>query len=160
MNGTEALSLETPREVSSLLLPLADGQLLVPVDILSEVIAVQTPVSAYDAPDWYLGEINWREQRLPVLSFEVMRGRSLASMDSEGRIAVLASGNPEGRLPFFAMVLQGTPRLVRVTQDQLARRDAPCAMGELVHVSLAGEEAVIPDFSALERACLEYRNLS
>ncbi|WP_237059149.1 chemotaxis protein CheW [Microbulbifer sediminum] len=157
MSGTEALSLEMPQEVSSLLLPLADGQLLVPVDILSEVIALQAPVSAYDAPDWYLGEINWREQRLPVLSFEVMRGQSLSSMDDSGRIAVLATGNPSGRLPFFAMVLRGTPRLVRVTPDQLAGRNHPCAMGELMHVSVAGEEAVIPDFSALERACLEYR---
>jgi len=158
MSGVEALPVDTPQEVSSLLLPLADGQLLVPVDTLSEVIAVQTPVSAYDAPDWYLGELNWREQRLPLISFEVMRGQTLASMDSAARIAVLNTGNPEGSLPFFALLLQGTPRLVRVTPEELAGRDEPCLQGELMHVALSGEKAVIPDLTALERVCLEYRS--
>ncbi|WP_346838506.1 chemotaxis protein CheW [Microbulbifer sp. SAOS-129_SWC] len=158
MSEVEALSVEVPQEVSSLLLPLADGQLLVPVDTLSEVIAVQTPVAAYDAPDWYLGELNWREQRLPLLSFEVLRGKALAAPGDSGRIAVLNSGNPEGDLPFFALMLQGTPRLVRVTPDELAGREQPCSQGELMHVSLSGEEAVIPDLPTLERACLEYRS--
>lgn len=158
MSGIEALPVDTPQEVSSLLLPLADGQLLVPVDTLSEVIALQTPVAAYDAPDWYLGELNWREQRLPLLSFEMMRGQPLPAMHSSCRIAVLSSGNPGGRLPFFALVLQGTPRLVRVTPDELAGRERDCDHGELMHVSLSGEEAVIPDLGALEGACLEYRS--
>lgn len=158
MSGVEALPVDVPQEVSSLLLPLVDGQLLVPVDTLSEVIAIQTPVAAYDAPDWYLGELNWREQRLPLLSFEVLRGKSLAVASDTGRIAVLSSGNPQGDLPFFALVLQGTPRLVRVTPDELAGRDQACCAGELMHVSLSGEEAVIPDLAALEHACLDYRN--
>ncbi|WP_323845880.1 chemotaxis protein CheW [Microbulbifer magnicolonia] len=157
MSGVEALPVDVPQEVSSLLLPLADGQLLVPVDTLSEVIAMQTPVAAYDAPTWYLGELNWREQRLPLLSFEVMRGQPLTAASYSGRIAVLNTGNPRGDLPFFALILQGTPRLVRVTPDELARRERACRQGELMHVALSGEEAVIPDLSELERACLEYR---
>ncbi|SHF79616.1 chemosensory pili system protein ChpC [Microbulbifer donghaiensis] len=158
MSGLEALPVDVPREVSSLLLPLADGQLLVPVDTLSEVIAIQTPVAAYDAPPWYLGELNWREQRLPLLSYEVMRGQPLTVTSESGRIAVLSSGNPQGDLPFFALVLQGTPRLVRVTPDELSERSQACQQGELMHVALSGEEAVIPDLSELERACLEYRS--
>ncbi|KUJ82890.1 hypothetical protein AWR36_010075 [Microbulbifer flavimaris] len=158
MSGVQALPVDVPREVSSLFLPLADGQLLVPVDTLSEVIAVQTPVSAYDAPDWYLGELNWREQRLPLVSFEVLRGGSLAMASSTGRIAVLNTGNPDGDLPFLALMLQGTPRLVRVTQEDLAGRDKDCSSGELMHVALSGEEAVIPDLEALEAACLKYRS--
>ncbi|MBB3061002.1 chemotaxis protein CheW [Microbulbifer rhizosphaerae] len=158
MSGIKALPVDTPQEVSSLLLPLADGQLLVPVDTLSEVIAMQTPVAAYDAPDWYLGELNWRELRLPLMSFEMMRGQSLPAMHGSCRIAVLCSGNPGGRLPFFALVLQGTPRLVRVTPDELAGRERGCSQGELMHVALSGEEAVIPDLGALEHACLAYRD--
>jgi chemosensory pili system protein ChpC len=158
MSGVEALPVDAPLEVSSLLLPLMDGQLLVPVDSLSEVIAMQTPVAAYDAPDWFLGELNWREQRLPLLSFEVMRGKSLPSMHGSCRIAVLNSGNPQGKVPFFALVLQGTPRLVRVTPDELAAREQLCVAGELMHVALSGEEAVIPDLHAVERACMAYRS--
>ncbi|WP_193165822.1 chemotaxis protein CheW [Microbulbifer hainanensis] len=158
MSGVEALPVDVPREVSSLLLQLADGLLLVPVDTLSEVIAIQTPVAAYDAPDWYLGELNWREQRLPLVSFEVMRGKPLSITNDAGRIAVLNTGNPQGDLPFLALVLQGTPRLVRVTAEELAGREQACQQGELMHVSLSGEAAVIPDLAELERACLEYRN--
>ncbi|GAB2511743.1 chemotaxis protein CheW [Microbulbifer agarilyticus] len=157
-NGVETLSsTEVPTEVSSLLLPLADGQLLVPVDTLSEIIALQSPVSAFDAPDWYMGELHWRELRLPLISFEVMRGNPMPVLRSNCRIAVLSSGNPDGDLPFFAVVLQGTPRLVRVTPADLAGREGECAMGELMHVSVTGEAAVIPDLGALEEACIDYR---
>ncbi|QIL90485.1 chemotaxis protein CheW [Microbulbifer harenosus] len=159
MSGPDALpTTELPQEVSSLLLPLADGHLLVPVDTLSEIIALQSPVSAFDAPDWYMGELHWRELRLPLVSFEVMRGNPMPVLRSNCRIAVLSSGNGEGDLPFFAVVLQGTPRLVRVTPEELAAREGECAMGELMHVALSGEVAVIPDLLAIEEACLEYRN--
>ena len=158
MSGFEALpTTEIPQEISCLLLPLVDGQLLVPVDTLSEIIALQSPVSAFDAPDWYRGELHWREQRLPLVAFEVMRGNPMPTLRSNCRIAVLSSGNPDGDLPFFAMVLQGTPRLVRVTPEELAGREGDCALGELMHVALSGEGAVIPDLGALEDACLAYR---
>ncbi|HEY8567791.1 chemotaxis protein CheW [Microbulbifer sp.] len=159
MSGLDALpTTELPQEVSSLLLPLADGHLLVPVDTLSEIIALQSPVSAFDAPDWYMGELHWRELRLPLVSFEVMRGNPMPVLRSNCRIAVLSSGNGDGDLPFFAVVLQGTPRLVRVTPEELVAREGECAMGELMHVALSGEFAVIPDLSTIEEVCLEYRN--
>lgn len=159
MSEVNALpSTELPQEVSSLLLPLADGQLLVPVDTLSEIIALQSPVSAFDAPDWYMGELHWRELRLPLLSFEVMRGGAMPTLHSDCRIAVISSGNPQSDLPFFALVLQGTPRLVRVTPEELTGREDSCAMGELIHVALSGEAAVIPDLGALEEACVAYRD--
>ncbi|WP_444940222.1 chemotaxis protein CheW [Microbulbifer sp. ZKSA004] len=158
MSEVEELPVDVPQEVSSLLLPLEQGQLLVPVDSLSEVVAMQTPMAVQDVPEWYLGDLIWREQRLPVVSFEVMRGGALGSVAEEGRIAVLSTGNPDGELPYFALLLRGTPRLVRVTPEELALREQPLNPGELMHVALSGEEAVIPDLQGLERACLRYRS--
>ncbi|WNZ56638.1 chemotaxis protein CheW [Microbulbifer sp. ANSA003] len=158
MSEVEALPVDVPQEVSSLLLPLEQGQLLVPVDSLSEVVAMQTPMAVQDVPEWYLGDLIWREQRLPVVSFEVMRGGALGAVAEEGRIAVLSTGNPDGELPYFALLLRGTPRLVRVTPEELALREQPLNPGELMHVALSGEEAVIPDLQGLERACLRYRS--
>ncbi|QFT53165.1 chemotaxis protein CheW [Microbulbifer sp. THAF38] len=157
MSEVEALPLDVPQEVSSLLLPLQQGQMLVPVESLSEVIAMQVPMAVHDVPEWYLGDLVWREQRLPLLSFDVMRGEALGGASESARIAVLSSGNPDGDLPYFALVLQGTPRLVRVTPDELALREQPLNPGELMHVALSGEEAVIPDLQGLERACIRYR---
>ncbi|WP_444895452.1 chemotaxis protein CheW [Microbulbifer sp. SSSA005] len=158
MSEVEALPVDVPQEVSSLLLPLEQGQLLVPVDSLSEVVAIQAPMAVQDVPEWYLGDLIWREQRLPVVSFEVMRGGALGAVAEEGRIAVLSTGNPDGELPYFALLLRGTPRLVRVTPEELALREQPLNPGELMHVALSGEEAVIPDLQGLERACLRYRS--
>ncbi|GAB2890487.1 chemotaxis protein CheW [Microbulbifer echini] len=157
MSEVEALSIDVPQEVSSLLLPLQQGQMLVPVETLSEVIAMQVPISVHDAPEWYLGDLVWREQRLPLLSFDVMRGEALDGISEDGRIAVLSTGNPDGDLPYFALVLQGTPRLVRVTPEELALREQNLNPGELMHVALSGEAAVIPDLQGLERTCLRYR---
>ncbi|WP_444903645.1 hypothetical protein ACJJIU_20345 [Microbulbifer sp. CnH-101-E] len=157
MSEVEALPLDVPQEVSSLLLPLQQGQMLVPVESLSEVIAMQVPMAAYDVPEWYLGDLIWREQRLPLLSFDVMRGEALGGTSDNARIAVLSSGNPDGDLPYFALILQGTPRLVRVTQEELVLREQTLSPGELMHVALLGEEAVIPDLQSVERSCLRYR---
>ncbi|WP_226643467.1 chemotaxis protein CheW [Microbulbifer variabilis] len=157
MSEVEALPLDVPQEVSSLLLPLQRRQMLVPVESLSEVIAMQVPMAVYDVPEWYLGDLVWREQRLPLLSFDVMRGEALGGSSESARIAVLNSGNPNGDLPYFALVLQGTPRLVRVKPDELALREHTLNPGELMHVALSGEEAVIPDLQGLERACIRYR---
>lgn len=157
MKTPELLGQQNPEEISSLLLHLSDGQLLVPVETLVEIVGLQIPVAVYDSPAWMLGEISWRDQRLPLISYEVMRGGNQPTLKSNCRIAVIANAGDDSKLPFYAMVVQGTPRLVRVEESELVARTNPCQQGELVHVSVSGEDAVIPDLPMLEQACAEWR---
>lgn len=60
----------TPDSLTGLLLPLSDRTLLLPNVAVAELIAYRNPQVAAGLPQWYLGQVAWRDLRLPLLSFE------------------------------------------------------------------------------------------
>ena len=52
---------------------------------------------------------------------------------------------------------QGIPRLARVTEDEIQQLESSTDKKpfELMRVSLAGEEAVVPDIEGMEKAYLD-----
>lgn len=148
------------QEVASLLIPLQGRQLLAPNVTVAEIVPVTQVVPVENAPAWYLGNCSWREQTIPLLSFEVMNGEDKPGVAQRSRFAVLNTTGTHESLPFIAILTQGLPRLARVTEEEITEReDADNKPYELMHVSWAGEEAVIPNVEAMERAFLEYLHL-
>ncbi|MEN0038195.1 MAG: chemotaxis protein CheW [Cellvibrio sp.] len=148
------------QEVASLLIPIQGRLLLAPNVTVAEIVPVSQVIPVQDAPAWYLGNCAWREQTIPLLSFEVMNGEDKPGVASRSRFAVLNTTGINESLPFIAILTQGLPRLARVTEEEITQReDADNKPYELMHVSWAGEEAVIPDVEAIERAFLEYLHL-
>ena len=145
------------QEVASLLIPIQGRLLLAPNVTVAEIVPVSQVIPVQDAPVWYLGNCAWREQTIPLLSFEVMNGEDKPGVAARSRFAVLNTTGVNESLPFIAILTQGLPRLARVTEEEITQReDADNKPYELMHVSWAGEEAVIPDVEAIERAFLEY----
>ena len=56
--------------LTGLLLPLSDRTLLVPNVALAELIPYRAPQATPGLPAWLLGQVAWRDLRLPLLSFE------------------------------------------------------------------------------------------
>lgn len=147
-------------EVASLLIPLQGRMLLAPNVTVAEIVPVSQVIPVQDAPAWYLGNCSWREQTIPLLSFEVMNGEEKPGVVSRSRFAVINTTRLHDALPFIAILTQGLPRLARVTEEEITEReDADKKPFELMHVSWAGEEAVIPDVEAMERTFLDYLHL-
>lgn len=147
-------------EVASLLIPLQGRTLLAPNVTVAEIVPVATITPVQDAPAWYLGNCAWREQTIPLLSFEVMNGEDRPGIAPRSRFAVINTTGQHESLPFIAILTQGLPRLARVTEEEItAREDAETKPFELMQVSWAGEEAVIPNVEAMERAFLDYLHL-
>lgn len=148
------------QEVASLLIPIQGRLLLAPNVTVAEIVPVSQVIPVEDAPPWYLGNCSWREQTIPLLSFEVMNGEDKPGVASRSRFAVLNTTGVNESLPFIAILTQGLPRLARVTEEEITEReDADNKPFELMHVSWAGEEAVIPHVEAMERAFLDYLHL-
>ncbi|HSC68894.1 MAG TPA: chemotaxis protein CheW [Cellvibrio sp.] len=148
------------QEVASLLVPIQGRLLLVPNVTVAEIVPVAQVFPIQDAPAWYLGNCTWREQTIPLLSFEVMNGEDKPGVTARSRFAVLNTTGVNESLPFIAILTQGLPRLARVTEEEISEReDADNKAFELMHVSWAGEEAVIPHVEAMERAFLDYLHL-
>jgi chemosensory pili system protein ChpC len=148
------------QEVASLLIPMQGRQLLAPNVTVAEIVPVSQITPVQDAPDWYLGNCVWREQTIPLLSFEALNGEEKPGIAQRSRFAVLNTTGQHESLPFIALLTQGLPRLARVTEDEISEREeSETKAYELMHVSWAGEEAVIPDVEAIERAFLDYLHL-
>ncbi len=150
---------KTLQEVASLMIPMQEQILLVPNVTVAEIVPISQISQVEGAPDWYLGNAIWREQTIPVLSYELMNGDSKAGHNQRSRLAVFNTTGEHESLPFIAIITQGLPRLARVNEEEIRQReDMDNKPFELMHVTWAGEEAVIPDVGAIERQFLHYLN--
>lgn len=146
-------------EVASLLIPLNGESMLLPNVTVAEIVPASQVQLVQDAPLWYLGNCLWRELTVPLLSLEALNGDAAPVINTRSRFAVLNTTGVHEHLPFIALLTQGLPRLARVSEDEISEReDASRRHYDLMHVSWAGEQAVIPNINAIEHTFLEYLN--
>ncbi|MHC5350328.1 chemotaxis protein CheW [Pseudomonas sp. A46] len=147
---TQAVTQQTgASSLTGLLLPLSDRTLLVPNVALAELIPYRAPQASPGLPAWLLGQIAWRDLRLPLLSFEAAAGGE-ARVGPGARVAVLNALGGRPHVKFIALLLQGIPRSLRL-EENLPRANAPLSVLELDAVQLGTDLARIPDLMALEQ---------
>lgn len=139
---------DAPSSLTGLLVPLADRTLLLPNVAVAELIAYRAPHVQPDLPAWYLGQVAWRDLRLPLLSFEAASGGS-ADVGPGARVIVLNALGGRAHVKFIALLAQGIPRSFKVGPE-LPRADVALAPLELAAVKVGDELARIPDLVALE----------
>ena len=145
--------MSTPqRDIRGVLISVSQGRLLLPNASVAEVITFSEPEPVENAPAWMLGQIRWRGWRLPLLSFSRFAGWSQEEGQIGAKVVVLKAlgGNP--KLPYFAVLSQGFPRLVTVAQSALsetARDNLPAGIHSMV--MLNDDAAAVPDLVGLEK---------
>ncbi len=142
------------QEVYSHLIPISDGRIIVPRTAVKEIMGFTAPkVKSDDAPDWFLGIINWQEASIPVVSFEAACGRDVPKLGRRTRIAVIQCIAGLLDPPVFALVTQGYPYLVRVNAGvlQFDEQSAASAQGPVLSAArMANERPVVPDLEKIE----------
>jgi chemosensory pili system protein ChpC len=141
-------------EIYSLLVPLANGRLIVPRAAIVEVMGFSQPRERPDgAPDWFVGWLNWSGNRIPLISFEAACGQPVPEQKQRTRIAVLQAVAGLLDPPTFAMVTQGYPYLLRVNRNvlKLEEDEAEPLPAILSRVRMANERPAIPDLEHLEQ---------
>ena len=139
------------RDIRGVLITVPQGRLLLPNASVAEVITFSDPEAIEGAPDWMLGNIRWRGWRLPLLSFSRLAGWSQEAGQIGAKVVVLKAlgGNP--KLPYFAVLSQGFPRLVTVSRSALSDLGEGGDIGEIgSRVMLNDDAAVVPDLAAIE----------
>ena len=145
--------MSTPqRDIRGVLISVSQGRLLLPNASVAEVITFSDPEPVEHAPEWMLGQIRWRGWRLPLLSFSRFAGWSDEEGQIGSKVVVLKAlgGNP--KLPYFAVLSQGFPRLVTVAASALketARDKLPAGIHSMV--MLNDDAAAVPDLAGLEK---------
>lgn len=140
------------RDIRGVLITVNQGRLLLPNASVAEVITFSDPEPVENAPAWMLGQIRWRGWRLPLLSFSRFAGWSNEEGQIGAKVVVLKAlgGNP--KLPYFAMLSQGFPRLVTVSRAALAESHGIKELPVGIHsmVMLNDDAAAVPDLMSLE----------
>ena len=148
---------ELPREIRGLMIPVANGRLLLPNATVAEVVTYTAPERQDNAPDWLLGMVTWRGWRLPLFSFSRIAGIGHEDNFSNTKIAVLKALGGDPKLPFMAVLTQGFPRLATVTPESLVPTDdddGHRATGVLAEVLVRDDPAIIPDLARIEAMVL------
>ena len=149
---------DSQKIIACLYLPVHQQQLLLPNVSVAEVVSYQAPTEPKDKPDYFLGYVSWRGINIPVISFEQANQQQSLKATSNARIVVINTiGEHHKELPFFAIVTQGIPRLVKVASDLIKPVKGKNDKAELSTIKLDGEEAVIPNLAYLET--LAFNNL-
>jgi len=143
---------QTPNSVRSQSVPLNGLRLLLPNTCIAEVVTHQPPEPVDDAPPWLLGTMDWRGERIPVISFEAANDAGNAEPGRGARIVVVNGLSGDDTLPFYAILAAGIPRLLTVDREQLSEDPAPAQELPLAlaYVRVEGEPCVIPDQDGIE----------
>lgn len=140
------------RDIRGVLISVTGGRLLLPNASVAEVITYSEPETVENAPHWLLGRVRWRGWRLPLLSFSRLAEWSVEEGQLGAKVAVLKALGNNPKLPFFAVLSQGFPRLVTVSREALAEahdiKELP--LGIHSRVMLNDDAAVIPDLMSVE----------
>lgn len=149
---------DKPEVLSCVLIPVQEGNLLLPNVSIAEIVDYAQPDALDEAPAWLLGQLNWRGTSLPVISYDAANGGVSALPEGHrGRIAVLNTiGERHDRLPFIAIVTQGIPRQAKVEEAALAPMDGSKGPADLMIVDFEGEPTRIPNLEYLEQLAAEY----
>ena len=137
-------------KVRSLWVPLREMNLLLPNIAVAEIGSYRVPEAQADMPEWFLGMVKWREQRIPVISLEAVCGLSVPSNPVFSRLMIVNSVCPDSAIKHYAVVTAGLPGLIQFgddTADEVVEYDDDALQ---CIVRIGQEEAVIPDLEYLQ----------
>lgn len=139
------------KEIRCILAPLAGAQMLLPNSAIAEVLAYTQPEPFKQGPGWLLGELAWQGWQVPIVCFEQIADRKQrTAVNPKSRILIIKTLGESTQVNYIGLLIQGLPRLTRVTANTLEERQADALPGVLFSkVGVDGQEAVIPELGEL-----------
>lgn len=145
------LTTEIPNEVASLLIPTVMGKpILLPNVSVAEIVPLPEVIVQETTPGWHIGEVPWRGIQIELVSLEALNDEVLQEPNSETHMAVFNGFKDNNKLPFYAVMVQGIPRLVRVYAEEIGKGEGSIGPAQEMHVLINGEPAVIPNLDFIE----------
>lgn len=137
--------------VHCMLAPLEHAALLLPTQVVAEVVDYREPEPITATPEWFLGQIDWENRQIPVFSYSALiQGTVPAAVVQRNRIMVVKSLTESARVSYLGFLVSDIPKLVTLLPDQLTHTgDENKSLGVFCHVMVDGQQAVIPDLERL-----------
>lgn len=139
--------------VRSLLIPISEGQLLIPGAIVAEVTNYKKPEPLTGTfPQWFLGMVLWRNQHVPVVSIEeFLTVGATSPIQKSTRLIILYGLEASQYMPFYAFIAADIPRTLAVKDAILSNGQKSEKDGLEFDVEITEHgRALLPDLSNLE----------
>jgi chemotaxis signal transduction protein len=137
------------------ILPSAKMPLLLPVETISEVVAKPEIEMLTKAPaNWMKGHVNWRNQRLPVVSYAALHDAKLKDKSASASDSLLVVLNPipnAARKTYSGLFCHGEVKKITV-EPNLEFGEVPEDMDKRyieAVVKIGGTEFIVPKLVAL-----------
>lgn len=141
------------QQMRGVLISLQGGKILLPNTTVSEIITYITPEAVENKPDWYIGAMRWKGYRLPLVSYSLMTGEKQEPITG-AKVAILKALSGNTKMPYYALMTQGFPRLVNIATDQLI--DDTEHASEYFYSAYLNDEVVrVPKLERLEETIRE-----
>jgi len=140
-------------DIRGVLIQIAGGRLLLPNATIAEVLSFADPDPVANTPDWLLGRIRWRGWQLPLIAFSRLSGIADEKGGLGSKVIVLKALGGDAKTPYFALLTQGFPRLVTVSEDTVVADggdDDLLPAGVQARVMLNEDNALLPDLERVE----------
>ena len=133
-------------EVRAVLLPTAKSSLLIPSNMIAEVMTSADLKPLAGTADWVMGYFVWRERAVPLVCFEGLCG--VAAPRLPERIVVFYPLPGRQANDYFAVAARGNPRSVLVGPTSEVRPIPQSIPAGLVGGALQVEDSValVPNF--------------
>lgn len=138
-----------------LLITVQGGQVILPNNLVAEVLPYATPLAIEMAPHWVAGAMLWHNLTTPIVSLGRLIFRVRPEADLNSRIIIANTLGTDSQLPHFGILGTAAPRLLNLQRKDLdidpnipeADRNRP---GILSWASYEEQPVVIPDMDAIE----------
>lgn len=143
--------------LSCMLLPLNGTDVLLPKSIVKEVVFKPTIEALGEEEDWLIGEIEWEDYIVPVISFERLCNQSRAVKSNHIRAVICYVIENTEAFPLYAIEVQSMPRPLILDSRALYNHDGMMSKySELIshYVKIGSKELAIPNFKKLEEILL------
>lgn len=161
MSDNELTVNEEPTDdIPCMLLPLVGSTVLLPTVTVAEMAPMMPVQDVPNTPEWFEGYYFWRDQKVPLISYEHLNGKSRYPLNPLGRVAVLNGTGVNSDLPFVAFATQGIPKMTRIKEENiLANDEIENLTCETMHVLLGVDDYVIPNVALIEREVVKVLDL-
>ncbi len=144
--------------IRCLLIPSGGGQLLLPSTIVAEVFGYNEPELVFnDQPKWLLGMINWREQRVPLLSIEeaLSLHQNEAPSQKKYHTVVLYGLESTQTMPFYGFRATNVLSPLAVVEKTLTHFNVEKRKGLVFNVEHDSNQVLLPDVNYLENLLIK-----
>ncbi len=113
---------EDSQLIKCIILTLRKDNVIVPNALVAEIVSVKDIKNTDEGPAWFLGNMKWRGEDVPLLSFEASGGEKISRVNLNTQAVVLYAVGASGDVkesPYLALVMSGVPHVSHFSRKQI-----------------------------------------